>query len=177
MSKGGFPLFCNSSYWLRLFINFFILCIFLIFHTDLHFEVSLYFLYIFCHDHKTPFFCYSVDYPSRWMNYLRKLKVCNNLISKCTIGLKYIGINTPLWSPRKGLFQDADSTFVVGLKTLFFLNMKTFPKPILELLEISNYFQSKEWKQVLPLLKTTCKNLEMSAQVKNSYMYPLNMAK
>ena len=60
---------------------------------------------------------------------------------------------------------------------LFFPNMKTFPKPISELLEISNYFQSKEWKQVLLLLKTTCKNLEMSAQVKNSYMYPLNMAK
>ena len=55
--------------------------------------------------------------------------------------------------------------------------MKTFPKPILELKEISKYFQSKEWKQVLLLLKTTCKNLEMSAQVKNSYMYPLNMAK
>ena len=120
LSKGGFPLFCNSSYWLRLFIKFFILGIFLIFHTDLHFEVSLYFLYTFCHDHKAPFFCYSVDYRSQWMNYLRKLKICNNSISKCTIGLKYIGINTPLWSPRKGLFQDADSTFVVGLKTLYF---------------------------------------------------------
>ena len=55
--------------------------------------------------------------------------------------------------------------------------MKTFPKPILELKEISKYFQSKEWKQVLLLLKTTNKNLEISARVNNLYMYPLNKAK
>ena len=104
LSKGGFPLFCNSSYSLRLFIKFFILCIFLIFHTDLHFEVSLYFLYIFCNDHKTPFLCNSVEYRSGWINYLPKLVICNNAISKCTVGLKYIGICTPLFSPRNGLF-------------------------------------------------------------------------
>ena len=103
LGKGGFPLFLQLQLLTSFVYKNLLFNVYSRYFTQI---CTLKFRYIFYtfFDHKTPFLCNSVEYRSGWINYLPKLVICNNAISKCTVGLKYIGICTPLLSPRNGLF-------------------------------------------------------------------------